>query len=167
MKNLNIEVGEVMKLLKNKDAIVNPQNQYMTKGSGLCNKIYEAAGESLLTTFCQEYYQEDMKPNEVRITHGFNLEMDIIHFHPPKYHFVEDPIEKLRQGYLNLFSEIEKNNYKNVIMTSLGVGVQGYMHQDVAEMVIKEMKKFLTDKDINITFVVGNKEIKKLYESYL
>ena len=167
MKNLQIIDGNIMNLLKGKDAIVNPQNQYMKKGSGINKSIYEAAGERLLENFCQEYYQKDMVANEIRITPGFDLKMDIIHFYPPKFHFSEDPIEELRQGYLKLFAEIERNQYKNVIMPSLGVGIHGYMHQDVAEIIITEMKKFLENQNITITFVVSNKDIKKLYSKYL
>ncbi len=167
MKKIRVVVGDPMKFIKGKDAIVNPQNRYMIKGSGLNRKIYEAAGERLLTTFCEDYYQEQMEQNEVRVTPGFNLGMDIIHFFAPKYHFTEDPIEELRQGYQKIFAEIERNNYKNVIMTSLGVGVPGYTHQDVAEMVIKAMKNFTANKKINITLVVSNRKIKKLYDKHL
>ncbi len=167
MKNIKLEVGDIMKMLQKKDAIVNPQNQYMKKGSGLCNQIYTAAGETLLTNFCEELYPTEMKPNDVRITPGFKLGIDIIHVFPPKFHFAEDPIEDLRKCYLKLFSEIARNDYKNIIMPSLGTGIHGYTHQDVAEMVMTELKTFLKSKNITITFVLANREIKKQYQKFL
>ncbi len=167
MKNLRLEIGEPMKKLKGKDAIVNPQNQYMTKGSGWCNEIYTKAGETLLTNFCQELFPNGMEPRDVKVTPGFKLEIDIIHVYPPKFHFAQDPIEELRQTYQNLFATINEKNYQNILMPSLGIGVHGYNHQDVAEMLMTELKKFLTDKKITITLVLANRDIKKIYQKYL
>ena len=38
---------------------------------------------------------------------------------------------------MNLFEVIKKEKYKNVIIPSLGTGHYGYMHQEVAEMVMQ------------------------------
>ena len=85
MGKLYLLTGDYILNSKNKDAIVNAANKYMTYGSGICGVIYSNAGNKL-EEYCHNTFKNDMVNNEVRITPGFNLGMDIIHVLAPKYY---------------------------------------------------------------------------------
>jgi hypothetical protein len=65
-----------------------------------------------------------MTHEEIRITPGFDLNMDIIHAYAPIYLNEKDPINKLLSVYKILFEEISKKKYKKVLLCSLGTGFQ-------------------------------------------
>ena len=94
MGKLYLLTGDIIKNSNNMDAIVNAQNKYMAHGSGICGAIYNAAGPKLLE-YCHNTYKTNMIDGEVRITPGFNLNMDIIHILAPKAFEQPNPIEAL------------------------------------------------------------------------
>ena len=83
MGKLDIVSGNIFNYLDNKDLIVNSANKYMTYGSGVCGATYKLADKDLLEEYCKNNYSEYMKVNEVRITPGFNLGIDILHIYYP------------------------------------------------------------------------------------
>ena len=151
MGRLYLTTGDYIKNSKNKDAIVNAANQYMINGSGICGAIYNAAGIELLE-YCQRTFNNNMNTGEVRITPGFNIKSDIIHVLAPKYYEESNPIESLLNTYKNLLDEILKNNYKNVLLCSLGTGIHGYKHEYVAKPLITLLINFCKINDVNIFF---------------
>lgn len=134
---------------KGMDAIVNAQNKYMQMGSGICGAIYKAAGPKL-EEYCKNTYNEYMKVGEVRITKGFNLPMDIIHILAPKYYEESNPINSLMDCYNNLLFSIKEKGYKKVLIPSLGTGIHGYKHEDVAKPLINLLINFCKMNDVNI-----------------
>ena len=145
-----------------KDAIVNAQNKYMQNGSGICGAIYRAAGIELLE-YCQSIYKEYMNVGEVRITPGFNLKMDIIHVLAPKAFEEKQPLEKLLECYNNLLDEIKKHNYKTVILPSLGTGIHGYEHKDVAKPLMIMLNNFCNNNDVDLYFINLNPIVTDIY----
>ena len=143
--------GDYIDNSKDMDAIVNAANKYMINGSGICGAIYNSAGLDLIE-FCKNNYQKDMINNEVRITPGFKLNMDIIHVLAPKAYEEEEPVNELMKGYKNLLDEITKNKYKNVLLCSLGTGIHGYKHEDVAKPLINLLNNYCKINDVNIYF---------------
>ncbi len=141
MGKLYLLTGDYILNSKNKDAIVNAANKYMTYGSGICGVIYRNAGPQL-EKYCHNTFRGNMINNEVRITPGFNLNMDIIHVLTPKYYEEEKPIDELLKAYKNMLTEIIKLNYKNVLLCSLGTGIYGYKHEDVAKQLIFLLNNF-------------------------
>lgn len=166
MKNLILVSGDIIENANNYnvEAIVNPANEYMEYGGGVCGAIYDKAGIKQLETYCQNKWKDNMQVNEVRITTGFALCKDIIHIHPPRYYEEEKPAEKLKNSYIKLFESIKKERYKSVIIPSLGTGHYGYSHQEVAEMVIQLLTCFCNDNDITIIFNLFDEETKNIYE---
>lgn len=79
MGKLYLLTGDYILNSKEKDAIVNATNKYMTNGSGICGVIYRNAGFRL-EEYCHNTYTTNMVNNEVRITPGFDLNMDITEF---------------------------------------------------------------------------------------
>lgn len=149
MGKLYLTCGDYILNADGKDAIVNAANKYMINGSGICGVVYRNAGPELLN-YCKAKYLTDMETNEVRITPGFKLSMDILHVLAPKHHESINPIEDLVKGYSNLLKEVLNNNYKNVLMCSLGTGVHGYKHEEVAKKLILILNDFCNIYEVNI-----------------
>lgn len=169
MKNLILVSGDIIENANkyNIEAIVNPANKYMDYGSGVCGAIYDKAGIEQLENYCHNKWNKDMEVNEIRITTGFALLKDIIHIYAPRYYEEQQPIEKLKEGYLKLFEVIIKEGYKSVIIPSLGTGFHCYTHEEVAEMVINLLNEFCKNNDVKIIFDLVDDETKAIYEQYI
>ena len=169
MKNLILVSGDIIENANkyNIEAIVNPANKYMDYGSGVCGAIYDKAGIDQLENYCHNKWNKDMEVNEIRITTGFALLKDIIHIYAPRYYEEQQPIEKLKEGYLKLFEVIIKEGYKSVIIPSLGTGFHCYTHEEVAEMVINLLNEFCKNNDVKIIFDLVDDETKAIYEQYI
>lgn len=120
-----------------------------------------------METYCHNKWFKDMEVNEIRITPGFALLKEIIHIYAPIYTQEEQPLDKLKECYLNLFDAIKKENYKGVIVPSLATGFHGYLHEEVAEMVMELLKDFCNNNDIGIIFNLYDEETKSIYEQYI
>lgn len=151
MGKLYFTCGDYISNSKGMDAIVNATNKYMAYGSGICGAIYNASGFEL-EEFCKNNYHEYMKNGEVRITSGFKLPMDIIHVLAPKFYEESDPINALMDCYDNLLQEIKIKGYKKVLLCSLGTGIHGYKHEDVAIPLINLLSGFCKLNDVEIYF---------------
>lgn len=167
MGNLFIVSGDIIKNAEKVEAIVNSTNKYMDYGSGVCGAIYRAAGVELLETYCHSKWLTEMQVNEIRITTGFRLLKEIIHIYCPRYYEEKEPIEKLKESYIKLFNRIKEEQYKSVIIPSLGTGIHGYQHEDVAKMVINLLKDFTNNNDIDIIFDLIDDKTKEIYLKYL
>ena len=141
--------GDYIENSQDKDAIVNAANPYMINGSGICGVIYKNAGSKLLN-YCKQTYKILMKTAEVRITPGFDLNMDIIHVLAPKHYETKNPIEELLTAYKNMLETIIKHGYKNILVCSLGTGVYGYKHEEVAIPLITLLNDFCQNNEVNI-----------------
>ena len=102
--------------------------------------------------YCKNTYHEYMKNGEVRITSGFKLPMDIIHVLAPKFYEESDPINALMDCYDNLLQEIKIKGYKKVLLCSLGTGIHGYKHEDVAIPLVNLLSGFCKLNDVEIYF---------------
>ena len=149
MGKLYLLSGDYIENSQDKDAIVNAANPYMINGSGICGVIYKNAGSKLLN-YCKQTYKILMKTAEVRITPGFDLNMDIIHVLAPKHYETKNPIEELLTAYKNMLETIIKHGYKNILVCSLGTGVYGYKHEEVAIPLITLLNDFCQNNEVNI-----------------
>lgn len=166
MGKLKILIGDITsdEILKNHDAIVNATNPAMMHGGGVCGAIFDKAGTKELEAYIKENFKTLMRVGEVRITPGFNLGMDIIFAQGPKYYDYDNPLKVLQTTYLNLLNEINRNNYKNILLPSLGTGIYGFNHEEVGKMVVSTITEFIKDKEINIDLVLYLEKDKKYYE---
>lgn len=163
MGKLNIVSGNIFDYLEGKDLIVNSDNQYMIYGSGVCGAIYKMADKDLLEQYCKEHFKENMKVNEIRITPGFNIGIDVLHIYCPKYYQGEDPINKLLESYNNIFISAKENNYNNIVSVSIGTGIHGYKHNDIAKQAMERLNYLVLKYDIDFTLVLPNEEIEEIY----
>ena len=164
--SLQILVGDITSnnILEGHDAIVNATNPAMMHGGGVCGAIFDKAGAKELTNYIKNNFSTNMVVGEMRITPGFKIGMDIIFAQGPKYYECDFPIEELKKTYLNLLDTIKSNNYKNVLLPSLGTGIYGYKHSDVGKMVVDTLSEYIKDTDINIDLVLYFEKDKKYYE---
>lgn len=163
MGRLNIVSGNILEHLKGKDLIVNSTNQYMIYGSGVCGAIYKKANKELLEDYCKQHYREYMRINEVRITPGFDLGIEILHIYCPKYYESKSPLQDLLESYNNIFLSAKKKDYKSIVSVSLGTGVHGYKHNDIAKDIVVRLNELVKRYDIDFTLVLPSEEIKVLY----
>ena len=164
--SLQILVGDITSnnILEGHDAIVNATNPAMMHGGGVCGAIFDKAGSRELTNYIKNNFSTNMVVGEMRITPGFKIGMDIIFAQGPKYYECDFPIEELKKTYLNLLDTIKNNNYKNVLLPSLGTGIYGFKHGDVGKMVVDTINEYIKDTDINIDLVLYLEKDKKYYE---
>lgn len=167
MGRLNIVSGNILEYLKDKDLIVNSANQYMIYGSGVCGAIYKKANKELLEDYCKQHYKENMKVNEVRITPGFDLDIDILHIYCPKYYESKTPLPDLLHSYNKIFLSATKKNYKSIVSVSLGTGVHGYKHNDIAKDIVIKINELVKEYDIDFTLVLPSEEIEKIYSKFV
>lgn len=165
MGKLNIVSGNIFDYLDNKDLIVNSANKYMIYGSGVCGAIYKMANKDLLEEYCKNNFKENMKVNEIRFSPGFNIGIDILHIYCPKYYESKDPINDLLDSYNNIFIKAKEKNYKNIISVSIGTGVHGYKHNDIAKYINESLNYLVNKYDIEFTLVLPNDEIMNLYKN--
>lgn len=166
MGKLNIVSGNIFDYLEGKDLIVNSDNQYMICGSGVCGAIYKKANKELLEDYCKKHYSDNMKVNEVRFSPGFDLGIDILHIYCPKYYEYKDhrlAIDDLLESYYQIIIKAKTNMYKSIISVSLGTGVHGYKHNDVAKKVIELLNYLVLKYNIDFTLVLPNEDIEDLY----
>lgn len=166
MGKLNILSGNILDYLDGIDAIVNSNNQYMISGSGVCGLIYKKANVNKLEKYCKDKFKEKMKINEVRITPGFDLGVDIIHIYCPKYYESKNPIEDLKQSYISIFGKASKKGYKNIISVSIGTGIHGYKHHEIYKEIIDILKELVVKYNICFNLVLPDEELFDLYNTY-
>lgn len=166
MGKLKILIGDITsdEILKGHDAIVNATNPAMMHGGGVCGAIFDKVGTKELTGYIKNNFNTNMNVGEMRITPGFNLGMDIIFAQGPRYYDYDNPLKVLQTTYLNLLNEINRNNYKNILLPSLGTGIYGFNHEEVGKMVVSTITEYIKDKDINIDLVLYLEKDKKYYE---
>jgi O-acetyl-ADP-ribose deacetylase (regulator of RNase III) len=173
MGKLHFVCGEYITNSSGMDAIVNSQNKDMVLAQGICGEVYKAAGLKLLE-YCKSTYSEEMKVGEVRITPGFNLDMDIIHVLPPIFSADidpnneedEGPINRLMNVYENLLHEIKTKKYKKVLLPSIGTGFAGYKNEDMVKPLINLLNGFCKINDIDLYLSSLNPTINDLYLNY-
>lgn len=163
MGRLEVISGNIFDYLSDKDLLVNSANKYMICGSGVCGAIYKRANKELLEDYCKNNYKEYMKVNEIRFSPGFELGLDILHICSPKCYESKVPLEDLLGSYNNIFVEAKKKGYKSIISVSLGSGINGYKHNDIAKYVISKLKELVNKYDIDFMLVLPSEEIKEMY----
>ena len=135
----------------------------MIYGSGICGAIYKKANKELLENYCKKKYKEYMKVNEIRFSPGFELGIDILHICSPKYYESKKPLKDLLKSYDNIFVEAKKKNYKSILSVSLGTGVHGYKHNDIAVAVVNKLNELVRKYDVDFMLVLPSQEIKEIY----
>ena len=168
-------------MLKGKDVFVLPTNPKMRYGSGVCGVAFRKAGVDKLEKYCEDKFNvgynpdqqgNDMKPTEIRITPGFGLGMDIIFAQSVKYDYFskssyEDLLKILIQTFRNVLKTVKEKGYKSVLLPSLGTGIYGFKHEDVAKEVVPLIKQFVDENEgINIWLCLIDENVANIYRRF-
>ena len=97
---------------------------------------------------------------------AFDMGLDILHIYCPKYYEYKEhrlTIDNLLESYYQIIIKAKTNMYKSIISVSLGTGVHGYKHNDVAKKVIELLNYLVLKYNIDFTLILPNEEIMKLY----
>ncbi len=174
---LNIIVGDVTDnyLLSLADAIVLPTNPMMRCGAGVSGAIFRKAGVEDLEEYTERifgisYYDEtrknEMKSTEVRVTPGFALPCQIMFAQGPRLYDFDDyqiALSLLLKTYENILQKAVECGFKTLLVPALGTGSYGFTHEDTATSVMKTIKNFLEQNEINVYFVIQSDDVKELY----
>ena len=107
-----IQYGDILKLDREIDAIVNSANPFMSRGGGICGIIHKTAGYEF-TDYCIK--QGGLKVEECKVTPGFNLPYrNVIHVLSPRYDKTKTPREDLIRTYHNVCETAERNNFERI-----------------------------------------------------
>ena len=133
------------------DAIVNAANQVMLGGGGVDGAIHRAAGRELYEA-CLKV--PEVRPDvrcptgEARITPGFKLPAKyVIHTVGPVYRDGQhgEPA-KLAACYRNALARAAENGCRSIAFPCISTGVYGYPKEEAAEIAVREVKGFLTQR---------------------
>ena len=176
MGKFRVIIGDITsdEILANHDLIINPTNPQMVAGAGVSGAIFKKAGVDKLEKYTQEHFdinyfsdnykiENIMNIGDVRITPGFNLNMNIMFVQGPKQWEHDNSIELLEKTYNNMLNEIFENHYKNILIPSLGTGDYGFEHNQVGKIVKNLLNNYVIDKDINIDLVLYNAKDEQYY----
>ena len=142
------------------DLIIIPTNRFMSPGNKFTSVIYPLMGYSLLKDYCQANSLGNMSPMDIRITPGFNLNLEVVHVCMPS-----PSLEELLKTYIRIYELILKESYKKVAFFSFA-GLSSYQDEDIYQDIMKLTNKFNKTYDGEITFIFGNQEIADMYERF-
>ena len=138
-----IQYGDIIKIDKKVDAIVNSANPFMSCGGGICGIIHERAGYEF-TEYCIN--QGELRVGECKITPGFKLPYKyVIHVLSPRYNRTNNPKEELINAYHNVCLLAEKNNLKRIAFPLLSGDHHGYPYELAIEYAKEAFETYDSD----------------------
>lgn len=123
------------------DVIVNAANKYLAPSSGVCDKIFNAAGYDTLKEMCECFGV--CEAGKLVVTRGYDLNVRyIFHAVAPQYLQDKHPEKLLEQLYENIFKTALINNAKSIAIPPLSVGTARLSLDKVVEISMKVIKKY-------------------------
>ncbi len=149
------------------DAIVNAANTSLQMGGGVCGAIFKAAGADSLQAACNNL--TPIKTGEAVITQGFNLPAKyIIHTAGPVYRDGQrDEEALLRTCYINSLELAVKYDCESIAFPLISSGIYGYPKAEALRVATDAIRSFISEKDIDVTLVVFDREALSVSEELL
>ncbi|DBA04137.1 TPA: hypothetical protein N0F65_004245 [Lagenidium giganteum] len=152
------------------DAIVNSTNESLRDTSGLCRKIYDAAGKEIWVE-CDA--AEVCRTGEAVITRGCQLPArKIIHTVGPRYNikYHNAAENALHMCYRSVLSAAKEERLRSVAFSCVYSKQKGYPRDEAAHIAARTVRRFLEhygdDFDL-VIFCVDTTEDQLIYESVL
>ena len=107
-------------------AVVNAANTSLLRGGGVCDAIFEAAGDAKLTRACSQF--NGCPTGCAKITPGFALNADhIIHAVGPRwFNGKNGEVEALRMTYRASLELAARHNLKSITFPAISTGIYGF-----------------------------------------
>lgn len=150
------------------DAVVNAANNTLLGGGGVDGAIHRVGGKIILEQ-CKKI--GGCPTGEARITTAGNLPSKyVIHTVGPIYKDGSSGEERLLyNAYYNSLILAKEYNIKTIAFPSISTGAYGYPIGEAMKIAIKSITDFIDKEkfDLDITFVLFNKDYFSLYNNYL
>ncbi len=163
---INTMLGDITTI--EADAVVNAANNTLLGGGGVDGAIHRVGGKIILEQ-CKKI--GGCPTGEARITTAGNLPSKyVIHTVGPIYKDGRVGEERLLyNAYYNSLILAKEYNIKTIAFPSISTGAYGYPIGDAMKIVIKSVMDFIDKEkfDLDITFVLFNKDDFLLYNNYL
>lgn len=149
------------------EAVVNPANPSLLRGSGLSRQVHLAAGPEL------EVHCKTIGPTPVSsavASPSFALPCKaVIHAVTPKYHFNPDCVEQLEQCYASCLKLADKHTFTEIAFPILSAGINGFPFEEAATIAIKTILGFgKTESNIKrVILSVPNEDNRKKVQNLL
>lgn len=128
------------------DAMVNPANESLLPGSGLCGLMHKKAGTEM-TTACQELFrQQRQRPTgSVSVTTAGALPARyVIHAIGPKWHeHPADPATPLRETYRNILRCADQLQIETLSIPAISTGMHKYPKDFAAQVTLETLAQEL------------------------
>ncbi len=136
------------------DVIVNPANNHLRKGGGVCGAIFDAAGEDKLGSECLSIgYCET---GDCVITDSYNLPSKaMIHTVGPKWQGGNHNEELLLEGcYRKALTLAVDKGYESIAFPLISSGSYGYPKSLALSIAERTIKEFLDEHELMVYLVV-------------
>ncbi len=158
---IKVILGDITKLDKDVEAIVNAANESLLGGGGVDGAIHRAAGEDLLKE-CRTL--GGCLPGEAVATKAYRLKQKyIIHTVGPRYYSNPNPERTLRSSYLKSLQIADELGVKTIAFPSISTGAFAYPLEEAAQIAMSVFKNF---KGKNITTIIMCAFNEKIYNAY-
>lgn len=150
------------------DAMVNPANESLLPGGGLCGVMHKKGGAEL-TAACQELFrQHGARPvgSAIVTTAGHLPARYVIHAVGPKWHeYPADPAIPLRETYRNIVRCADQLQLETVSIPAISTGIHKYPKDFAARVALEEVSGGLERCHFvrNILLISSNYETAMVY----
>lgn len=145
------------------DAIVNPANEQLIPGGGICGIIHMKSGPQLYEE-CQKYPR--LKTGQAILTDAYKLPCKkIIHAVGP----INRKPELLKATYHSIF-QLFGGDISSLAIPSISTGVRGFPAEESVTIALSSIREFMETNKSRITKIViaiENDELASLYEREL
>ena len=158
---IKVILGDITKLDKDVEAIVNAANESLLGGGGVDGAIHDAAGPEL---FDECLKLNGCKTGDAKVTKAYRLKQKyIIHTVGPIYYLNKDPEKALRSCYRRSLELADELGVKCIAFPSISTGVYRYPVDEAASIAIDEISKYQS-KNIETVIICAYDE--KTHEEY-
>lgn len=144
--------ADITKIGEMADAIVNAANESLLGGGGVDGAIHRAAGPLLLKE-CMTL--GGCKPGEAKATKAYNLKNKyIIHTVGPRYYSDPNPVETLKNAYINSLKVADSLGVESIAFPSISTGVFAYPIKEAAKVCAEAINSYKSDNIKTVYMVI-------------
>ncbi len=161
MGNIKLILGDILELPT--EAIVNPANEYLAPGGGLCGHIFENAGPEF-KNWCARL--DKISAGQSILTPGFDLKQPyVIHTVAPNFSDYDLPgvIVRLEQAYLSIFAICQNAGIRSVAIPCIGTGIFSIPKRLASTIAVNVIEVETKKKNIDVTICCFDEENYELY----
>jgi O-acetyl-ADP-ribose deacetylase len=148
------------------DAIVNPANESLIAGGGLCGYIHKMAGKQLEEECIS---LSGCTTGQAVITNGYNLKAShVIHAVSPHYYRDHDNAPELLEScYRNALKIANLHKLKSIAIPAISTGICRYPIMEASNIAFITIRDFLQNENKYLTDIALVVTTDALYQTYI